>query len=249
VPRASVLADFHARGNVLRYDLSLGLNALRPRNELADQTYVGVAQHLRWRELLLTQTVQLDREADGGWLLSAAQLGATVPLARGLVARTSVSRFRPAALGGLSPLPTFQRDRGSAGLGYYSGRISLNADVTATRRADGRTTTGYSASLFLPRTPAGLGISASASVSSSELFRSSYFSTDVSRRIGPVHARLGLRGTRFQGLAAAERNTGADLTFSLPLATRTQLLVRSGTWWGDAAGHRQRLFTSVTTGL
>ena len=249
VVRASAFADYHARGDALRYDAVLGLHALRPRDAFADQTFVGLSQRLRWRELLLSQSLQIDREVDGSWLVSGVQLAAALPISRGLVARTGLSRFRPAELDGESPLPTFQRDRGSFGLGWYGGWLSLNADVTATRRADGRTTSGYTALLFVPRTLAGFGVSASASRSDSDIFRSSLLMGELSRRVGNLHARLGLRTTRFEGLVAAEQNTGADLTLNIPLSGRTRLLLRSESWWGDAAGSRQRLFTSLTTGF
>jgi hypothetical protein len=249
IPRGSLFADYHARGTALRYDASLGLHALRPRTTYADQTVASLSQRLRWRELLLSQSVQAEREADGSWQVSAFQVAAALPLTHGLLVRTAVSRFRPADLAGPSPLPSYRRDRSSVGAGWYTGWLSVDADVTRTRRADGSTTTGYSASLFVPRTLAGFGVSGSASRSDNVIFRSSYVTGELSRRIGRVQTRVGIRSTHFQGLLAAERNTGADLTLSAPLRGRTQLLLRAESWWGDASGRRQRLFTSLSTGF
>jgi hypothetical protein len=163
------------------------------------------------------------------------------------VARLGGSRHRPADLAGESPLPSFQRDRGSAGVAFYHGRFSINADVSATRRADGRTTSAYSASGFVPRAFAGFGLGASATLSDSDVFRSSFLSGELSRRVGAVFARAGFRSTRFTGLLTGSRSDGVELTITLPLANRSQLLVRTESWWGDAGAGRQRVFTSLTS--
>jgi hypothetical protein len=249
VPRVSAFADYHIRSGGLRYDAELGLHALRPRSGYADQTFVGGTQRLRWRELWLSQSIQVDRNGDAGWTISALQLQAAVPLTGGLMAQAGGSRHREVAVVGLAPLPTFHRDRASVGLAYYGSRVNINADLAATRRADGRSTRAYAGSVYLPRTLAGLGLGASATLSNSDAFRSTYISGELSRRVGPVHIRAGLRNTRFDGLLNTTSSSGAELTLNIPLGGRTQALVRTETWWGDAGGARQRVFTSLSTGF
>ncbi|NJD10007.1 MAG: hypothetical protein FIB01_06010 [Gemmatimonadetes bacterium] len=249
VPRVSAFADYHAGRGPLRYDAELGFNALRPRARYSDQTFIGLSQRLRWGGMWLSQALQADRNADASWTLSVLQLNALVPLASGLLLRAAGGRHRAAELDGIVPLPTYYRDRGSVGLSYYDAGLSLSGDVSVARRADGSTTRAYTASLQLPRVLAGTGLGGSATFTDNETYRAAYLAGELWRNFGRAYARASVRTTGYDGLLAAHRGNGADLTVTVPLAARAQASVRLETSWGDAGGARQRILTSIATGF
>jgi hypothetical protein len=243
-PKVSGFLDYSARGETAEYSGAVSFQAMRPRIDLPDRTYLGLSQRVRLGGAWINQRLQVERSAAGSdWTLTRLQLDASLPLSGGLSAQGGWRRWRAS----YSVLPTDElgplHDRASFGLSYWARGGGFSADVALDRPDLGEGSRTVSSSFYLRRTPLlGLGFSGTASYWTRGEASSLILSPEVRRQFGRAEIRGAYRFYETSTGLGSLRHNSADVALTLPLGGGFSARLQGFVQWGaDLTSNRLML--------
>jgi hypothetical protein len=220
-PKYSAFLNYRAAGRGVGYRADASVHHIRSNTDLVESTYAGLSQRLRLGRWLLTQDLQVDRDASAGtWRISRLQVSTSVPLHRSAELYARYSLRRPS----LSPLDTLvaqQRQQAGGGLIFRAWSGSISGDVTLTRLEHGETSYSYSSFFSFPRTALwNLGFSASANYWTQTAANTLYLSGGLSRYFGRAQVRAFYHRYITESMGMSLVTQGGELALAVPLSRR-----------------------------
>ncbi|UCF19496.1 MAG: hypothetical protein JSU87_16495 [Gemmatimonadota bacterium] len=234
MPKYSAFLDYQYRGGAVTYRADVSASAIRPRTDLRDHTFFGLAQQLRWNRFALGQRLQIDRNPDSDkWEISQLDVRGSVPLGRRLSILTQYSLRQPFSLVASKGAFSIKRERATVGFDYSLPLGSFGADVTANRLDGPDVSYTYSSRFNLPRTPIlDLGFSGSASYWKRDIIKTFYVSPGIRRSFGRLDSRLTYQLYSTENAASTVVTHTFDLALTFPLTRHWFTILQARTQHG-----------------
>lgn len=232
-PKYTAFVDFNRVGAVASYHTDLSFHHAEPSSDMARQTFMGWSQRLVVGRARLASDLQVDRDSGTGtWTISRLHAAGSIPLAGRLSLHARYSLDEPRFVYNALGLPTYRRQQGSAGLGYWARRGSFNLDVTANKMDDADVAYALSTSFSLPETRMlGIGLHGAASYWSLEDTKAINLMGGLDRRFGAVQVHASYQVYNTERLTNRFLTRNVDFGLVFPLARR---------WYSTVQGRLQR---------
>lgn len=222
---------FHLRtsGPGARYRTEMSITSIFPKGAPGAHIIAGWAEALQLRGLLLSNTLQFDREpVTGHWIVGQFLGRASTRVGQAGTIYAGFSIRQPYLDRTLVDVRPYRRDNLNTGFNIWTGNLGLTADISTSRQQGLGAQWSYRASAsHRPRGAKALGIGLSTMYWTEQNSHGLLISPSANRHFGTTSADLSYQLYRSEANGATSTSHAFELGARLPLSARTQFTIRA----------------------
>ena len=228
-PKVGAVIHGRTSGRGTRYRSEFTVNAFFPKNAPSTHLMTGWGQALQVNALLLSNSLQVDREpVTGHWVVTRLLTRASARLGNAGTVYAGFAIRQPYLDRTIPNVLPYRRDQWNTGFSYWSGALGYSLDVSRNQQEGLSSQMAYSGSFSVrPRDPRAFGYALSATHWSDAEASGSLLSPSISRRFGATDLRLEYQYYRSEVGGTSSLSHGVELGGRIPLGGRTQFSFRA----------------------
>ncbi len=245
-PKVGGFWHLRTSGRGARYRTEMSVTSIFPKGSPGAHIIAGWAEALQVRRLLLSHTLQFDREpVTGHWVVGQFLGRASTRVGDAGTIYAGFSIRQPYLDRTLVDARPYRRDNLSTGFNFWTGNLGFTADISTSRQQGLGAQWSYSASASRrPRGAKALGIGLSTMYWTAQNSNGLLFSPSLNRHFGVTSADLSYQLYRSDANGTKSTSHAFELGARIPLSARTQFTLRART---RAGGYLQS--SGLTAGL